>query len=110
MTFSLRPAEPHLDCALVLEGEVDHTCARDLQAQLLAFVNELDGDTSIDVRDLAFIDSSGIAALVAGHHAAEEDGRRVVLLAPRPTLVRLLQVTRLADTFLAADGTQELSA
>jgi anti-sigma B factor antagonist len=47
----------------------------------------------VDVAELDFCDSSGLAVLMSWHQRCEACGRELVLRSPQPNLVRLLEIT-----------------
>ncbi len=61
----------------------------------------------LDLRELAFMDSTGLSVLVRAHHHAEEAGRRMVLVRGGPQVQRLLTLTGLADRLPIVDSVGE---
>jgi anti-sigma B factor antagonist len=61
-------------------------------------VDDLTGpaDVTLDLSELAFIDSSGIRAMLQVHLALRAEGRRLVLLAPTPFVRRVFDTLELA--------------
>jgi anti-sigma B factor antagonist len=53
----------------------------------------------VDLADLKFIDSSGVAALARARKHARHAGGEVVLAAAQPQVTRLLTLIRLIDAF-----------
>jgi anti-sigma B factor antagonist len=83
---------------LELRGELDAHTASELERQLTPLLNgSRDGDLSIELADLGFIDSSGLRLLVESHQRAEAAGFRLVLTRPSRAVVRLLEVSGLAE-------------
>jgi anti-anti-sigma factor len=83
---------------LHLAGELD--LAR--VAQLDQAVREAWGDSGrieIDLRDLSFIDSSGLRALMDIHNVAESDGLSYALIQGPPEVHRTFELTGLASVF-----------
>lgn len=75
---------------LRIEGEVDLTTVDRFRSALAPMVQE-GGDITLDVGDMRFIDSSGVQVIIGA--LTELSGRgRVVLVRPRPTVVRLVKV------------------
>jgi len=63
------------------------------------------GQIDLDLGDVAFIDASGLGALVALHTRASASGKSVVLRNPSPAVRRLLAITELGELFgIAANG------
>jgi anti-sigma B factor antagonist len=65
------------------------------------FVGELDAltDTVFDVADVAFVDSSGLHALLVVQRRLADAGRTLTLANPSPQLTRLLGIAGLAELF-----------
>jgi anti-sigma B factor antagonist len=80
-------------------GEVDiHTCGQ-LEDALLTLADAGVRTVTLDLGSVAFIDSSGLRALVVGHKALEEQGGALIVTNPSPTAARLLEVTGLDSLF-----------
>ncbi|WP_051222379.1 STAS domain-containing protein [Conexibacter woesei] len=89
---------------LRLTGELD--LAR--VAQLREAVQEAwagGGRLEIDLRDLSFIDSSGLRALIDVHNNAESSGSSYVLIPGRPEVHRTFELTGLTTVFRFAEAT-----
>jgi anti-anti-sigma factor len=65
----------------------------------------------LDVRGLSFLDSSGLARLLAARRRARRDGRRLVLVRRGGAVQRLLAITAVGDHFeMASEVPEELRA
>jgi anti-sigma B factor antagonist len=53
----------------------------------------------LDMTGVGFIDSSGLAVLVAAYKRVKKDNGRAVLLSPQPSVQSLLELTRLHKLF-----------
>lgn len=54
----------------------------------------------LDLDDVTFIDSTGIGALIElGHDASDDDGRGLVIRNPSHRVLRILEMTGLADAW-----------
>ena len=80
---------------LVLDGDLDsHTAPRlDAAVQSLG----ADGEVTIDLSRVGFIDSSGLRVLITAHTLLCDRGQRLVLLSPSSAVVRLFEITGLTD-------------
>jgi anti-anti-sigma factor len=77
------------DGSLIVRGEVDLATADDLERAAI----EAPGDRLVlDFRDVTFIDSSGIRALV---RVAKRSGARIVIRDPAPRVERLFRLVGL---------------
>jgi anti-sigma B factor antagonist len=80
-------------------GEIDLAVADDLQEQLSHSVTEEGNDLVVDLTDVTFLDSRGLAALVAtGKRVRELDGA-MRLVVTNPTQLRVLALTRIDQAF-----------
>ena len=97
--LSLRVNRDHNSAEVTAVGEVDiHTCAQ-LEEALLGLVGDGVSKVTLDLADVAFIDSSGLRALVVAHKALEENGGSLVVANPSSMAARLLEVTGLKTLF-----------
>jgi anti-sigma B factor antagonist len=93
---------------ICVQGEVDLANAAELQALGEDAVSDSGGaggsDRSgggvrIDLSEVTFIDSTGLAALLAIRHRAGETGRKIILDRPSPRVRKILDITGLAGAF-----------
>jgi anti-anti-sigma factor len=68
---------------LTVRGELDLATAPELEAAVRAGLD--DGDVVLDLRELEFMDSSGVRVLVTAHAEAAERGRDFAVVRPAPT-------------------------
>ncbi|MBK8284982.1 MAG: STAS domain-containing protein [Ahniella sp.] len=83
---------------LSVSGEVDLSWSQTLRTAVL---KALPGTPALAVRldQVAYIDSSGIAALVEGFQQARSRNQPFVLLAPSPSVRAVLELARLDRVF-----------
>ena len=95
---------------LALNGELDISTAREFERRL----GDLEGAGApvivLDLRDLQFMDSTGLRILVAADARARAAGRRLVLVRGTQNVQRLFEITRLADRLDFVDEPAEASA
>ena len=77
-----------------MSGELD-LASSDRLTELLAELS--DQTVVVDLSELTFIDSSGIAALVAAKDRLRTAGRELVLTRPQPNVDRVLEITGLEE-------------
>lgn len=88
---------------VVAAGEVDMSTAGVLRQALDA---ALDGGASmvvVDLADVAFLDSTGIAALLYGRSRAVERRAALGVANPRPQVRRVLEITGVLELLSGAD-------
>ncbi len=79
-----------------LRGELDAATGRGLAEQLTGAPGSL---VVVDLRQLTFIDSSGLGVLHTARRAAIDDGGSLVVCRPTPLVHRVLEITGL-DTWV----------
>lgn len=84
---------------LHLDGELDISGAKTLQQALVEIERDPPPVLALDLRGLAFIDSSGLRAVLAADDAARRDGRSVVLIEGPPDVQEVFRVTLLEERF-----------
>ncbi|WP_336211824.1 STAS domain-containing protein [Nonomuraea sp. LPB2021202275-12-8] len=78
---------------ITVAGEVDAVTSAELEAYLDLVRRRLDEHLILDVNELSFLDSSGLAVLLAAAVLADAHGAGVHLVAPHPRVTRLLEIT-----------------
>jgi anti-sigma B factor antagonist len=92
---------------VVVSGEVDLSWSQDVRDALLK-VLKLKQPTVVDLSQVSYIDSSGIAALVEGFKLAKEQSQPFALLQPAKSVRAVLELARLNKVFRLIDSAAEL--
>ncbi len=91
---------PDGPCLLSVSGEVDvATCGELREAGEKTIQEEGCPGIRVDLRQVTFIDSSGIGALIAIRNTADSAGVPVIFANPSPKVSSVLELTRLTDVF-----------
>lgn len=88
--------------SVVLVGEIDAHTAPDLAEHLDPLPGN-DGDITVDLAGVDFIDSSGLRLIVEAHQRAEGSSRRLVVRKPSDTVVRLFEISGLASHLVVSN-------
>ncbi len=98
--WSAESAEPRVQThegeertAIVLTGELDIRASLRFRGALMSAERRGPALIVIDLRELAFMDSSGLAELVRGSPRAREERRRMVLVTGSEPIDRMLAVS-----------------
>ncbi|HZA26655.1 MAG TPA: STAS domain-containing protein [Actinomycetota bacterium] len=78
---------------LRLQGEMD-LASKEAFADALRSLTREDGDITLDLSDLTFIDSTGIQALIKAAENLQEEAR-LILHAPGKTVLRVFDLMRM---------------
>ena len=91
-----------------VSGELDLASSPALE-QELERVSQSDAQVVVvDLRNLEFMDSTGLSVLVRAHQRVEEHGRRLGLVYGSQQVQRLLTLTGVADRLMLTDVPEEL--
>jgi anti-sigma B factor antagonist len=90
-------------------GELDLAVADQLQ-ECIDRVGSEHAVILVNLEECEFIDSTGIAVIVAAHNRRAEQGQRLVVCAPSNQVHRILSVTGLMDNGLVFDDATEALA
>ena len=80
---------------LSLAGELDLSTAADLEEELRGAERDGTGLVVLDLRELEFMDSSGLRVIVVADSRARELGRRLAIVQGPEPVARVFQVTGL---------------
>jgi len=87
------------DVTLRVSGEIDLYTAPALREAALAALRQHGTTLRIDLRDVTFMDSTGIEVLLATRRRAELEGGSLTLCCLRPAVRRVIEVTGLDRLF-----------
>lgn len=88
---------------LAVAGEIDMDSAPQLLEAIVLAHQVAGTDVTLDLRDVTFMDSRGLAAMVtAQRHLAREEAR-LRLVNPRPAVAAVLEITGVRSLFEAGD-------
>jgi anti-sigma B factor antagonist len=91
--FEVSRASEDDEARLALHGELDMLSAPVLARELAAVARRHPARIVLDLRDLSFMDVSGLRAILDAARSARREGRSVVIANPMPHIVRLLELT-----------------
>jgi anti-anti-sigma factor len=92
--------------SVALSGELDLSNVDTFRAHLSMAIQGT-GGVLLDLRDLRYLDSSGINALLYAHGALSPQSRRIALVGPSPNVRRILSVLALERLMPVFDNAEE---
>jgi anti-sigma B factor antagonist len=95
---------------LALTGELDIAGAARVEQELERIEHEPPATLVLDLRELAFMDSTGLRVIVAADSRAREQGRRVVIVRGSDTVQRIIEMTRLHERLEIVDDPAAVEA
>ncbi|MFE9533328.1 STAS domain-containing protein [Streptomyces sp. NPDC006691] len=87
-----------------INGDLDYETAPQLRNALSALALEPGQCLVLDLGGLKFCDSSGIAAMIAGHNLARAAQAEIALAAVPPDTLRILRIVGLDHVFTLRPG------
>lgn len=94
---SVSGAEPAYEVHLL--GELDMSTAPKLRDELLRLVTDGATMVTVDLSELAFVDSTGLSVLITGLKRLRQKGGELALRSPTPGTRRVLEITGLTEVF-----------
>lgn len=82
---------------VVVAGEIDLVSAVRLDRELMTAVDGTSEWLRLDLREVTFMDTTGVAVLLKARRRALEAGHRFTVKSASPTIQRLLEITGLAS-------------
>ncbi|MBV9422716.1 MAG: STAS domain-containing protein [Solirubrobacterales bacterium] len=95
-------------CVISVSGELDLASSPALEEELDRVAASGTGLVIVDLRELEFMDSTGLSVLVKAHQRAEEQGKRFGLVNGSQQVQRLLTLTGVADRLTLVNAPEEL--
>jgi anti-anti-sigma factor len=93
---------------IALTGELDLASSPALEEELAKVFTSDAQTVVIDLRQLDFMDSTGLSILVRAHHSAIADQRRLALVKGPPQVQRLLTLTGVTDRLSLVDAPEDV--
>ncbi|HEY6111711.1 MAG TPA: STAS domain-containing protein [Chthoniobacterales bacterium] len=85
---------------LILNGEIDLHVSSDVAASLARLVEQQPSRLIVNLREVTYIDSSGLAALITAANNVEDYGGKLMLTGVRAAVRTILENARLDQFFL----------
>lgn len=108
--FSVDVREEGGATLLAVSGELDLRTSPELEEQLS---RAFDGGAELvilDLRQIEFMDSTGLRVLLSAHQRAHETGRRFALVRGADQVERVLTLTGVRDLLTVVDAPEDLLA
>jgi anti-sigma B factor antagonist len=82
-----------------VSGEVDIETSPVLDVHLQALVDDGQTSVTVDLTEVSFLDSTGLSVLIGALKRCQGAGGELRLLAPQPSVMRVLEITGLTAAF-----------
>jgi len=98
--------EDGVHSVICLTGEVDMHSSPAARGQILNLLNT-GHNVLVDLSQVTYIDSSGVASLVEGYQLARKNGRQFALVGVNDAALQVLQLARLDKVFPIHDASAD---
>jgi anti-sigma B factor antagonist len=109
-SFNVETHDRNQAVVIGVTGELDLASSPALERELERGVASQAEVVVVDLRQLDFMDSTGLSVLVRAHQRATENGKRFGVVRGPQQVQRLLSLTGVADRLTLADSPEELLA
>jgi len=99
MSFKIKSEEKENIGVISIKGEVDMFTSPNLREKLLPFFKKNVKGIIVDLSEVSFMDSSGIATLVEGLQWSKKVGRKFILTGLGTNVKNALELTKLDNIF-----------
>jgi anti-sigma B factor antagonist len=86
-------------CVVQLIGEIDVFASPEVKSALVGLIKDGHNLLVIDFAKVAYIDSTGLGALVAALKGARENGGSIAVVCANPQIRRIFDITGLVKVF-----------
>lgn len=93
---------------VAVSGELDLRTSPELEAQLIRAFEAGAELVILDLRQIEFMDSTGLRVVLSAHQRAHETGRRFALVPGADQVERVLTLTGVRDLLTVVDAPEEL--
>ena len=107
MGFKIKSCERDNIAIVNVEGEIDMFTSPNLRDTLVPFFKKKIGGIVVDLAQVSFMDSSGIATLVEGLQWSKKGKSAFVLCSLGKTVSNALSLTKLDNVFTIKENIQE---
>jgi len=99
MELAIETTERDGTCVVVVEGEIDLNTSPKLRTVLTKQVPRNVRAVEVHLKDVPYMDSSGVATLIEGLRAAVSSDAEFALVDPSPAVLKVLKLSRLDSVF-----------
>ena len=105
-SFELTVEAAEGSVTFIPRGELDLATAPELESKVLEAIREGGRRVVVDLRELTFMDSTGVRTIVAAHQTAEESGSELAVVRPPrdSSVARVIEISGIGDALGLVDA------
>ncbi len=108
--FDLNTSDEPFGMRVVLSGEIDMSTVEAVESQLRASIDEADGVVAVDLREVNFLDSSGLRLILQLNRELPRPSRRLVVVQGPRRVARVFELTGVEHELEIVADPAEISA
>jgi len=108
--FDLQTSDEPYGLLAALSGEIDLSTVGNVESGLRTAIDGKSGVMALDLREVSFLDSSGLRLLLRLHKELDEAGRRLVVVQGPRRVARVFELTGAEAQLEIVDRPEEISA
>lgn len=82
-----------------VEGEIDFTGAPQVRKKFKDFMEHSSGDVELDLVELKYLDSSGLAVFIEARRMLIDKGRKITITSIHPQVEKIFRLTQVSELF-----------
>ncbi len=99
MGLEIERADTDNACVITVSGEVDLYSSPQLRSEITSAFGLNKSQVVVDLRNVNYMDSSGVATLIEGLRTSREKNMKLILMAPSTPVRKVLELSRLSTVF-----------
>ncbi len=99
MSIEIKVNDDAEQCKIKVIGQVDLYTSPELRKVLLSCTDKLSKKILVELSEVEYMDSSGVATLVEGLRSAIKQKKDFAILSPSPAVRKVLNLARLENVF-----------
>jgi anti-anti-sigma factor len=107
--FDLQTSDESYGLRAALSGEIDLSTVEDVESGVRLAIEGKNGVVVLDLRDVSFLDSSGLRLLLRLHKDFDEAGRRLVVVQGPRRVARVFELTGAEDQLEIVEDPAQIS-
>ncbi len=104
MSIDIQTVEKNGNYEIKVSGQVDLYTSPNLRKVILEIVDKSKNIIAVQLSNVEYMDSSGVATLVEGLRSATKQKKTFQLLSPSPAVRKVLNLSRLETVFSIVDS------
>jgi anti-anti-sigma factor len=108
--FQLQTSSEPYGLRTALSGEIDLSTVEDVESGVREAINGNNGVVALDLREVSFLDSSGLRLMLRLNKELDDEGRRLVVVQGPRRVARVFELTGAQDQLEIVEDPSQIGA